>query len=96
MGNAYAILSDKSKRERYDVYGAEAEVTTSRSTYRRSHNGYSYYYENDYTRGFEAEFTPEEIFNMFFGGGGHIYRQERKYALLIWMKSVRERAGSSR
>lgn len=57
IGNAFSILSDPEKRRKYDLYGSES-VTSQHS--RR--NG-----EWDYSHGFEAEMTPEEIFNMFFG-----------------------------
>uniref|UniRef100_A0A914WFL8 DUF1977 domain-containing protein n=1 Tax=Plectus sambesii TaxID=2011161 RepID=A0A914WFL8_9BILA len=62
LGNAYAVLSDTEKRQRYDMYGADQVQSQPR---RRQ----SEFYEYDFGRGFEAEFTPEEIFNMFFGGG---------------------------
>ncbi|MFH4981619.1 hypothetical protein AB6A40_008328 [Gnathostoma spinigerum] len=61
LGNAYAILSNKEKRAQYDAYGAEGP---------RKNSSQGEFYEYDYGRGFEAEFTPEEIFNMFFGGDG--------------------------
>ncbi|EJW86385.1 DnaJ domain-containing protein [Wuchereria bancrofti] len=73
LGNAYAVLSNKDKRAQYDLYGAEGPR-------RRSNQYEDEFSEYDYGRGFEAEFTPEEIFNMFFGGGypaGHINRRQR-------------------
>jgi len=61
VGNAYAILSNKEKRARYDRYGKEDEVSSSRHQHHRHrhHNGGDE---------FEADITPEELFNMFFGG----------------------------
>ena len=56
ISNAYAILSDKSKREQYDRYGEEG-INPSR---RVSH---------EYSRGFEADISPEDLFRVFFGGG---------------------------
>lgn len=73
IGNAYAVLSDAEKRRRYDMYGGQEPQRTSRR---------EEFYEYDYSRGFQAEFTPEEIFNMFFGGGypsGHVYRRGSQY-----------------
>ncbi|VDN24332.1 unnamed protein product [Gongylonema pulchrum] len=73
LGNAYAVLSNKEKRAQYDLYGAEGPR-------RRSSHYEDEFSEYDYGRGFEAEFTPEEIFNMFFGGGypaGHLNRRQR-------------------
>lgn len=60
LANAYAVLSSKEKREQYDMYGAEGPQR--RQTQRGD------YFEYDYGRGFESDFTAEEIFNMFFGG----------------------------
>ncbi|KAG9275359.1 hypothetical protein AMEX_G9865 [Astyanax mexicanus] len=79
IGNAYAVLSNTEKRKQYDLYGEE-KVHPSR-------HGHSH-------RHFEADISPEDLFNMFFGGGfpssnvhvysngrmrfGHNHRQERR------------------
>lgn len=60
VGNAYAILSNKEKRSRYDRFGKEDEVTSSRHQHHR-HRQHGH-------DEFEADITPEELFNMFFGG----------------------------
>lgn len=72
IGNAFAVLSDADKRRRYDQYGDE---NPQPQIYRDHY---------DYGRGFEADITPEELFNMFFGGfggpsmsGGRVYMQRR-------------------
>ncbi|XP_068013781.1 dnaJ homolog subfamily C member 18 [Melanerpes formicivorus] len=57
IGNAFAVLSNPEKRLRYDELGSEQEHL---STGPARH--YDYYTE------FEADITPEEIFNVFFGG----------------------------
>ncbi|XP_030630425.1 dnaJ homolog subfamily B member 12b [Chanos chanos] len=54
IGNAYAVLSNTDKRRRYDQFGEE-----------RSSAGRSRQSEGD----FEADISPEDLFNMFFGGG---------------------------
>ena len=64
IGNAFAILSDPQKRKQYDTYGSE---DPSRSNVRSYERGF--YRTSDYTRGFEAEISPEDLFNMFFGSG---------------------------
>lgn len=51
-----AILTDAEKRKSYDLYGSDEQQNMNRSQYR-------------YSRGFEADVTAEELFNMFFGGG---------------------------
>lgn len=57
IGNAFAVLSNPDKRLRYDEYGDEQVTFTAPRA--RPH---SYY------RDFEADITPEELFNVFFGG----------------------------
>lgn len=76
IGNAFAVLSDTEKRRRYDQIGTDDSYEYVRR--RRRSNGF------DYTRGFEEEFNPEEIFNMFFGGGFpsrnvYVYRNGNMY-----------------
>uniref|UniRef100_A0A4W3H5P0 DnaJ heat shock protein family (Hsp40) member B12b n=1 Tax=Callorhinchus milii TaxID=7868 RepID=A0A4W3H5P0_CALMI len=71
IGNAYAVLSNPEKRKQYDLYGDEKQVTS-----RHSHGA------SDYHRGFEADISPEDLFNMFFGGGFpsgnvHVYSNGR-------------------
>ena len=66
IGKAFATLSDEDKRKKYDLYGPE-EDSSSRS----SHQPY-----------YESEVSPEELFNMFFGGGfpsNNIYRQRHNH-----------------
>ncbi|XP_062908782.1 dnaJ homolog subfamily C member 18 [Mobula hypostoma] len=57
IGNAYAILSNPEKRYQYDH--RREESTTIRSPYTNNSSHY---------REFEADITPEDVFNMFFGG----------------------------
>lgn len=45
------------------MYGSEDQQNISRGGYHRTS------YQYGYTRGFEADVTAEELFNMFFGGG---------------------------
>ncbi|XDV50414.1 hypothetical protein PO909_019476 [Leuciscus waleckii] len=68
IGNAYAVLSNPEKRRQYDVYGEEKAHPTHR--HRTNH------------RNFEADISPEDLFNMFFGGGFptsnvHVYSNGR-------------------
>ncbi|XP_044761875.1 dnaJ homolog subfamily B member 14-like [Coccinella septempunctata] len=59
IGNAVAILTDVEKRKQYDLYGSDEERMAKTS----------HFHSHSFTRGFEAEATPEDLFNMFFGGG---------------------------
>ncbi|XP_034040866.1 dnaJ homolog subfamily B member 12a [Thalassophryne amazonica] len=68
IGNAYAVLSNTDKRRQYDQYGEER----SQPNRHRHH------------REFEADISPEDLFNMFFGGGFpssnvHVYRNGRMH-----------------
>lgn len=75
MGNAVAILTDTEKRKSYDLYGSEEEQNVNRR--QRTH------YQYGYSRGFEADVTAEELFNMFFGGSAfpqqNVYRTSRRF-----------------
>ncbi|XP_028845955.1 dnaJ homolog subfamily B member 12a [Denticeps clupeoides] len=67
IGNAYAVLSNTEKRRQYDQYGEEKVHPSG--------HGHSH-------RGFEADISPEDLFNMFFGGGFpssnvHVYSNGR-------------------
>jgi len=84
VGNAFAVLSNPQKRKDYDLYGSEEQQQEILRQRRQQARGFydddGHYY--DYSRGFEGEFTPEEIFNMFFGGAfpsGGVYRANRRY-----------------
>ncbi|XP_028826390.1 dnaJ homolog subfamily B member 12b [Denticeps clupeoides] len=54
IGNAYAVLSNGKKKRQYDLAGEEGA--------RSSHHGPA-------QAEFEADISPEDLFNMFFGGG---------------------------
>lgn len=56
-------MTDAEKRKSYDLYGSDEQQNISRG------GGYHRTYQYGYTRGFEADVTAEELFNMFFGGG---------------------------
>ncbi|XP_030059349.1 dnaJ homolog subfamily B member 12 [Microcaecilia unicolor] len=71
IGNAYAVLSNPDKRKQYDQFGDEK---TQASRHGHGHT--------DFHRGFEADISPEDLFNMFFGGGFpssnvHVYSNGR-------------------
>lgn len=63
VGNAVAILTDAEKRKSYDLYGSDDQHSINRAGHQRTS------YQYGYSRGFEADVTAEELFNMFFGGG---------------------------
>uniref|UniRef100_H2ZN62 J domain-containing protein n=1 Tax=Ciona savignyi TaxID=51511 RepID=H2ZN62_CIOSA len=60
VGKAFSVLNDTQKRHQYDLYGPEGLTETTR---RHRRNSDSDEWEND-----TAEFDPQELFNMFFGG----------------------------
>ncbi|CAL8331630.1 unnamed protein product [Lota lota] len=59
IGNAYSVLSNPDKRRQYDLTGGEEPSTPGQAPA----GGF------DFHRGFEGDITPEDLFNMFFGGG---------------------------
>lgn len=67
MGKAFAVLSDTEKRKQYDMYGADYAGSTLRQRRRHGSNSSSSSFSDDYEE--EELFDPQEIFNMFFGGG---------------------------
>ncbi|KAI1894129.1 hypothetical protein AGOR_G00112640 [Albula goreensis] len=67
IGNAYALLSNIDKRRHYDQFG---EDKAHPSRHGHSHSD------------FEADISPEDLFNIFFGGGFpssnvHVYSNGR-------------------
>uniref|UniRef100_A0A8C5L4D7 DnaJ homolog subfamily B member 14 n=1 Tax=Jaculus jaculus TaxID=51337 RepID=A0A8C5L4D7_JACJA len=58
IGNAYAVLSNPEKRKQYDLTGNEEQACN------HPNNG-----RFNFHRGCEADITPEDLFNIFFGGG---------------------------
>jgi DnaJ homolog subfamily B member 12 len=78
IGNAVAVLTDAEKRKSYDLYGKDERVNNIRRS--NSFNQYSgFRQEYAYARGFESEFTAEELFNMFFGGGFPAQAAQTRY-----------------
>ncbi|XP_037050350.1 dnaJ homolog subfamily B member 12-like [Bradysia coprophila] len=80
VGNAVAVLTDAEKRKSYDLYGSEGRTNRSQTYYHHQNHEY----EHAYDRGgsFESDFTAEEVFNMFFGGGfpqQRMHTQNRRY-----------------
>ncbi|XP_060042329.1 dnaJ homolog subfamily B member 14 [Erinaceus europaeus] len=57
IGNAYTVLSSPEKRKQYDLTGNDEDGGP------QSHGRFSFH------RGCEADITPEDLFNIFFGGG---------------------------
>ncbi|KAK2098479.1 DnaJ (Hsp40), sub B, member 12 [Saguinus oedipus] len=71
IGTAYAVLSNPEKRKQYDQFGDDKSQAA-----RHGHG------HGDFHRGFEADISPEDLFNMFFGGGFpssnvHVYSNGR-------------------
>ncbi|KAM9729378.1 dnaJ homolog subfamily C member 18 [Menidia menidia] len=64
IGNAYAVLSNAEKRQQYDQYGDQASTLNAPQHSGRTHHGH----HRNFHRDFEADISPEELFNIFFGG----------------------------
>lgn len=78
VGNAVAVLTDAEKRKAYDLYGHDDDRNISRQNSNFARGGYRTH-EYAYARGFESEFTAEELFNMFFGGGFPQHAAQTRY-----------------
>lgn len=77
IGNAVAVLTDPEKRKAYDLYGKD-EPTSGLRRNNFNQGGFRTH-EYAYARGFESEFTAEELFNMFFGGGFPQQQAQTRY-----------------
>lgn len=64
IGNAYAVLSNSEKRQQYDQYGDQSAAANAPQ--HSSHSRHGHY--RSFHRDFEADISPEELFNIFFGG----------------------------
>ncbi|XP_051960189.1 dnaJ homolog subfamily C member 18 [Xyrauchen texanus] len=66
IGNAYAVLSNPEKRQLYNQYGDQGPAETSSHSSSQPHHTYGHH--RTFNRDFEADISPEELFNIFFGG----------------------------
>lgn len=65
MDLAHTIQTDPQKRAAYDQHGSDPESRFSGApSFSRGSPGFAN------AGGFEGEMSPEDLFNMFFGGGG--------------------------
>jgi len=64
VSKAFQVLSDPQKRAAFDQHGSDPEMRSSgMPSFSRGSPGFA-------QGPFEGEISPEELFNMFFGGGG--------------------------
>ncbi|KAL5513305.1 HLJ1 [Sanghuangporus vaninii] len=69
VSKAFQILSDADKRAQYDRFGSDPDTRFSGMS--SASNGSPGFAGHPFSAGtFDGELTPEELFNMFFGGGG--------------------------
>ncbi|KAI0630557.1 hypothetical protein C8Q77DRAFT_1063013 [Trametes polyzona] len=69
VSKAFQVLSDPQKRSAYDQHGSDPEsrfsgMSSGRASPAFSRGGFGG------GGGFDGELSPEDLFNMFFGGGG--------------------------
>ncbi|XP_029925206.1 dnaJ homolog subfamily C member 18 [Myripristis murdjan] len=65
IGNAYTVLSNPEKRQQYDQYGDQSSAANANAA-QHAHSHHARY--RSFNRDFEADISPEELFNIFFGG----------------------------
>ncbi|KAJ1857603.1 Chaperone protein dnaJ [Coemansia sp. RSA 1822] len=69
VAHAFTVLSDKDKRAHYDRFGAESRGGgPSYSAQQQQHAAFNGMFGNSRYRTAEDEISPEDLFNMFFGG----------------------------
>ncbi|KAJ2083757.1 Chaperone protein dnaJ [Coemansia sp. RSA 988] len=66
VAHAFTVLSDGNKRAHYDRFGVDARSSNSNAPQSRQHQQHPF--ANAGFRGFDDEISPEDLFNMFFGG----------------------------
>jgi DnaJ homolog subfamily B member 12 len=77
LSNAFTTLTDVQKRKQYDLFSTEEQENVR---YNRTSSGHTHStYQHSHNRGFESDFTPEELFNMFFGGSYSQQQTRRRY-----------------
>lgn len=69
LGNAVATLTDAQKRKDYDLYGNQESTGGHHRPGYAGGAGHNHHYEYSFGRGFESDINPNDLFNMFFGGG---------------------------
>ncbi|KAJ1562838.1 HBS1-like protein [Cladochytrium tenue] len=65
IGHSFAVLGDEGKREQYDRYDIDPDSAAGRSAAAGGGGGPAAAFQRG---GFGDEISPEELFNMFFGG----------------------------
>ncbi|KAI8816154.1 uncharacterized protein EV422DRAFT_328380 [Fimicolochytrium jonesii] len=66
IGHAFAVLGDADKKAKYDRFGIDSDSSRAGGGGGGGGGGMNGFYGNQ----FESEISPEDIFNMFFGGQG--------------------------
>ncbi|XP_030637790.1 dnaJ homolog subfamily C member 18 [Chanos chanos] len=66
IGNAYAVLSNPEKRKQYNQYGDQGPAEAAGQSTAQPRQAYGHH--RTFHRDFEPDITPEEVFNIFFGG----------------------------